>query len=124
MAWRIQRRGVWRLWIVTAAIWTVTWAVVITGHTMRNWSDIDQLAYANCQGQTYDQVWTYDKCIERGGIGQSLYERENTTAFAWWAEALAYSFVAYCILTFLVAGVFYVCRWVVRGFRHEESPPT
>jgi hypothetical protein len=46
-----------------------------------------------------------------------MFQHEHTTPGRYWGEALGLAFVADLMLMALVAGAFFVGRWVVRGFR-------
>jgi len=114
---KIRRKGLIRLWIVLSVIWTVGWSVYMFHSWTTEWANVDSMAFRNCSdpyglqpGQTLAQ------CLDAAGVNVNYFEREHTTALAWWSEALGASFLADILATALLVGLFYVARWVVRGF--------
>lgn len=118
----IRRKGLIRLWIVLSVFWTVGWSFYAFAELARGWAAADKISYEICFDSTMREGnETSDQCLDREGVKKSIFEREHTTALVWWSEALGISFVMDLVLTVLLVGLFYVVRWIARGFRSDST---
>lgn len=118
----IRRKGLIRLWIVLSVIWTVGFSMYQFKTWSDEWAAIDRLAYQNCFSQDgLNAGQTTDQCLDAAGVRKNYFERDHTTAGAWWSEMLGISFVIDLVVTALAIGAFFVLRWVLRGFRNDEA---
>jgi hypothetical protein len=121
----VRRKGLIRLWVVLSVIWTLGASFYVFKDWSSTWSNIDAMAYQNCYGQYgLKPGQTTDQCLNEAGVNKSYFEREHTTALAWWSAALGISFVADLFVTGFLVGFYYVLRWVIRGFRNDTKSET
>lgn len=119
----VARKGLIRLWVVLSVIWTVGAATWATNDLFKTWATLDQATFSLCNsefGHKPDE--TVVQCAERQGANLSAFEHEHISAGQWWAQALGFAFLFDLFVTALLIGVFYVVRWVWRGFRPNSEP--
>ncbi len=119
---RIERKGLLRLWIVLSVIWTAGAAMWATSDLIKTWATLNQATFSLCNSEFgHKASETVSQCAARQGANLSAFEHEGISAGQWWAQALGYAFLIDIVVTALLVGVFYVCRWVWRGFRPTKE---
>lgn len=106
-------RGFFRLWIVLALVVVPGFALWQFHELEETWDSLDQTRVQICVSREGEPDFDVDKCI---GPARTVFEHERTSPGSYWSTALGLSFAAYLILTGILIGIFYVSRWVVRGF--------
>ena len=106
-------RGFFRLWIVLAFVFVPGLALWQFNELEETWNSLDRTRIQICVSREGETNFDVDKCI---GPAKTVFDHENTSPGSYWIRALGFSVVAYLILTGVVIGIFYVSRWVVRGF--------
>lgn len=120
---RIERKGLVRLWIVVSVIWTVGAAMWATTDLIKTWATLNQATFSLCNSEFGHKAnETVAQCAAREGANLSAFEHEHMSVGSWWAQAPGYAFLFDLFVTALLIGVFYVCRWVWRGFRPAKAP--
>jgi len=118
----VRHTGLIRLWIVLTVIWVAFGLIRATNDLVETWAATDGVTREICMGE-YGHMpeETLDQCAERLGANKSPFEHERTTVLKKWMQAAAISFAIDLAITAILVGIFYVVRWVVRGFRADPA---
>jgi hypothetical protein len=111
-------KGFFRLWIVFAFAVVPGLAIWQFHRLDETWSRLDQMSIHICVSREGEPNFDVDQCI---GPAKTVFQHENITPGAYWGQALGFSFAAYLVLTGIMIGVFYVFRWVIRGFASSRK---
>jgi hypothetical protein len=107
-------KGFFRLWIVLAFVVVPGLALWQFHKLDETWNRLDQMTIHICVSREGEPNFDVDECI--APAKKTVFQHENTTPGTYWGKMLGFSFAAYLTLTGMVIGIFYVFRWVVRGF--------
>lgn len=86
---------------------------------MKWWAAVDQYKIQQCDKWLSGWPSEHKKCVQESGADQTMFQQQGTTPVRYWSDTLGFYFMADLILTALLVGVFFVVRWVVRGFKAE-----
>ena len=118
----MRRRGLVRLWVVASALLVPGLALWAVNDNINTWGRIDRMTIQECVNEeTADPRTDATACVHKRGADQDMFRHEHTTPGAYWGEALGFAFLFDLFLTAVLVGVFFVGRWVVRGFKAEPK---
>lgn len=119
----MRRQGVFRLWVVLTLIFVPAFAIWQFNDAQKSLEFSNGLAAKTCSDQE-DRLpnFDYSKCLMQNV--KTVFDVEQTTPRAYWGKAFGISFAVDLILTALLLGVYFVGRWVFRGFKPKPSQAT
>ena len=114
----MRLKGWVRAWIVATALAVPLMSGLQFKSSNDVWGRLDKTTMELCVDEELGNLEHKDAivCAKSRGAYQDFYSRENISPALYWSESLGAAFLVDCILTFLLAGCFFIARWIVRGF--------
>jgi hypothetical protein len=116
-------KGWFRLWVCLTLIAVPLSAALQFRSQSQFWERLDRSTIKECvteelSGPSHEDALV---CAHRRGADKTFFQHENITPATYWAQGLGIFTLLDCVLTALIVGLFFVVRWVVKGFKESSS---